>query len=222
MLLSKKANPLDKRHPFWKATTGSILEFLIDMSALFQSLTVTVYSISRPTIYRLDVIRKDGSVHSTKYGNRKETVSYIRNCWVPIYGSNSKVNYREAINVTSQYYKYDPTKIIDPESPSSASLNSSNESVSSLSSSLSSISPTIERRHSLKVSPTRTSRPKPTSLSLNSSPRSSESSPRSPKWFRRLSRKSSPRSEESSPRGSSPETPRTYRLLKTVRFRLTK
>ncbi len=216
----------DRNHPFWKLTTGSELKLFLNRSNQIDHMVIKVYSVSKPYVYQINVVMKDGTIGPTVLHVKKDTIQLIKNEWLKYYEKDTTVEttkiHRSTIVVNGKItleplpVEYEPSYIPNKR----LSLHES-------------ISPRKKiDRLSLPVTPQSVSPVSPVSPRKNDSPRTD--SPRttnllkrvsenlrkaSPRFSPRFSRKSSPRnnsSKNNSPRNNlsesiSPRTPKSPR-----------
>ena len=91
--------PIDPKHPFWFATTGSQMELRLikPPPSEINSLIVSVYSISEPYTYKVFISQNDPP--SPIYCNKKEAIRIIKEDWWQYYGQRTSVNFIEHKNV---------------------------------------------------------------------------------------------------------------------------
>lgn len=173
-----------KNHPFWKACTGSELNFHLDSEeSSLKSIKFKAHTISTPTVYQIRLWLKDGSCKYEVYHKKKECLKFIDE-WMDFYGKYTKVEYVEHKLVEFFEIKDEemPTRITSPEMVKGNWMR---------------------KRMSLNIPPS--------SLSNSTDSSTSESpSPTKKRFSLNLMKKLSPRSRDSS-RDPSPRTPRTPR-----------
>jgi len=204
--------PINSSYPFWSYTTGSKLK-LTTLDNL-RCLIVTVHSISRPYVYKLEFNSE------ITYHNKKQIIKIIKNEWWKYYGSKTLVEMEKHNNVdmSSLIYKL-----------------SDGNSGSSLDSCPSSPSPESLRKTSLRITlskknfPINHSSPRNYSSESSNSPRSSSSSDSSQNITPRSRNSPSPdilkpdSLKPDSPKSVSPknnEDSKTLTLLKRVSDKL--
>ena len=85
------------KHPFWFATTGSMIKLLLDKppDSDLKGMIITVYTISEPYMYKLDIVMSDNSIINTIYLKKKEALRAIQDEWMIYYRGRTKVEYIE-------------------------------------------------------------------------------------------------------------------------------
>jgi hypothetical protein len=216
---AKELSPANSRHPFWSASTGSEIRLVLQKPppSSINSLTISVYTISQPYVYKI-VFNYNGVSQAPLYHKKKNAIKIIRNEWMKYYENRTRVEYMEHKIVP--FIPESATGIIDS----------------------SSVSPRSDAEESSEITSPRTPREIPSLRQKILSPRSSPSiypdscppSP-SPRTLRKislknsfkLSRHSSPRfglsSSEPSPRdSSSSDSPREKWYQKRLSLPMTR
>ena len=207
--MSTEYSPLDPKHPFWSSTIGSTLQLTLKKSpdSQINSLTVVVYTVTEPYVYKTIVSQKNVDSPICVYHNKKDTIKIIKNEWWIFYGDRTNVEFIEHLN-------FDLSKNTDfnyiescPSSPNPNTLRKT------------SLKMRIEKSMSKRIS---------RKGSYHSSGDSSQdNSPRDKMFYRKgYYTRSGDSSQENSPRDfTSPRksmSPRTPRLLKIVSTKLSK
>lgn len=126
--------PIHSSHPFWSCTTGSRLKIsTFDNS---RSLLVTVNSISKPYVYKLE-FNSDITYH-----NKKQIIKIIKNDWWKHFGSKTLVEIEKHNNVDISLFSDRLPVGSSGSSTDSCSSSPSSESLQKTSLISSSYSPT--------------------------------------------------------------------------------
>lgn len=196
--------PINSSHPFWSYTTGSRLKLTTFDNS--RSLMVTVHTISRPYVYKLEFNSE------VTYHNKRQVIKIIKNEWWKHFGSKTLVEMEKHNNVDMSLFNY---KLSDGNSGSS------------LDSCPSSPSPESLRKTSLRISLSKKNFPINRSSPRNyssESPRSSSSSttpsPRVDNSKSDSPRGDNPRNNTNSPPSEFKEDSKTFNLLKRVSDKL--
>ena len=81
----------DRNHPFWKLTTGSELKLFLTRPNQIDHMVIKVYSVSKPYVYQINVVMKDGTVGPTVLHVKKDTIQLIKNEWLKYYEKDTTV-----------------------------------------------------------------------------------------------------------------------------------
>ena len=85
------------RHPFWSAGTGSKLKLTLKQppDSQLKGMVVTVYTITEPYQYKLDIVMRGDIVSNTVYLKKKEAIRAVYDEWMQYYSERTIVEFIE-------------------------------------------------------------------------------------------------------------------------------
>ena len=194
-------------HEFWTSPADSdITLYLTDTDEMFNALKITVYTISRPIMYKIEFITNDDVVNSTGYYIKKDAIRIIKHRWMKYYRSITKVCFRREI------IDFDP-KYLTNSSDSEESIDSVEAERQTSREKYIESNPTSPHPLMYIKTKIRNSRSKSQSIQIKTSPRGSPSrrkslSPKSKSSRKKsVSPKSLSRKKSVSPKSTSQKSP---------------
>ena len=85
------------KHPFWSASTGSTIKLLLEKppNSNLKGMYVSVYTISEPYTYKLDIVMSNNEINNTIFLKKKDAIKAIQEEWLVYYGDRTKIEYNE-------------------------------------------------------------------------------------------------------------------------------